>query len=53
MNLLQATADTFNYMVLGYAFILGVLTLYIISIAIRFRNLRNESELLKEVDLEE
>jgi len=53
MNLLQAPAETFNYMVLGYAFILGVLSLYLISIAIRFRNFRVEFELLKEVEVEE
>ena len=53
MNLLQAPSETFNYMVLGYAFILGVLSLYLISIVIRFRNLRNEFELLKEVEIEE
>jgi len=52
MNLLQAPADTFNYMVMGYAFILGVLALYIVSILVRFRRLRQEIELLDEVELE-
>ena len=50
MNLLQTSAETFKYMVMGYAFILGVLSLYIVSIVVRFRNLRQEAELLKEVE---
>jgi Na+-transporting methylmalonyl-CoA/oxaloacetate decarboxylase gamma subunit len=53
MNLLQATAETFNYMVMGYAFILGVLSLYIVTIVVRFRKLRQEVELLKDVEVEE
>ena len=53
MNLLQAPADTFNYMVMGYAFILGLLSLYLISIAVRFRNLRREIVLLEQVEGED
>ena len=53
MSLLQTTADTFNYMVMGYAFILGVLSLYIISIVIRYRKLSQEVELLKDIETAE
>jgi hypothetical protein len=53
MNLLQAPAETFNYMVMGYAFILGVLSLYIVSIFVRFKRLKQEVELLEEVEVEE
>ena len=53
MNLLQVPAETFNYMVMGYAFILGVLSLYIVSIIVRFRKLRQEAEMLREVETEE
>jgi hypothetical protein len=53
MNLLQAPAETFNYMAMGYAFILGVLSLYLVSIVIRFRKLNQEVELLEEVEVEE
>ena len=51
MNLLlQTPAETFNYMVLGYAFILGILSLYLVSIVLRFRKLKQEVELLKDVE---
>jgi hypothetical protein len=53
MNLLQAPAETLNYMVMGYAFILGVLSLYIVSILVRFKRLKQEVELLEEVEVEE
>jgi len=53
MNLLQAPAETFNYMLMGYAFILGVLSLYLISIAIRFRKLKREIVLLEQVEVED
>jgi hypothetical protein len=53
MNLLQAPAETFNYMVMGYAFILGMLSLYLISIVIRFRNLKREIVSLGEIEFEE
>ena len=53
MSLLQMPAETFNYMVMGYAFILGVLSLYIVSIFVRFRRLRQEVDLLEEVEGEQ
>ena len=52
MFLLQAPAETFNYMVLGFSVILGVLILYILSIAVRFRNLQRDMRLLEEVEVE-
>ncbi len=44
----DAPADTFNYMVLGYGVILGTMTLFIVSLFVRFRNLRRELEYLEE-----
>jgi hypothetical protein len=51
MFLQQAPAETFNYMVLGFSVIIGVLFVYIISILVRFRNLKKDITLLQEVDV--
>jgi hypothetical protein len=52
MFLQQNPAETFNYMVLGFSVILGVLFVYIISILVRFRNLKKDITLLQEVEVE-
>ncbi|MFN2303667.1 MAG: hypothetical protein ACK2TV_08030 [Anaerolineales bacterium] len=52
MFLQQAPAETFNYMVLGFSVILSVLILYILSIVVRFRNLKRDINLLEEVEVE-
>jgi hypothetical protein len=53
MFLLQAPAETFNYMVLGFSVILSVLFLYILSLAVRFRNLKRDLMVLKEIERQE
>jgi hypothetical protein len=53
MNLFDAPIDTFNYMVLGYAVILGCIGLYIVSLALRFRHLRRELEIYEAIEAEE
>ncbi|HEX9675220.1 MAG TPA: hypothetical protein VGA07_04525 [Anaerolineales bacterium] len=45
----EAPADTFNYMVLGFAVILGTMGLHVASLLVRFRNLRRDLEVLEEV----
>ena len=45
----EAPADTFNYMVLGFAVILGSMGLHVVSLLVRFRNLRRDLEVLDEV----
>jgi hypothetical protein len=45
-------AETFDYMVLGFAVILGCMALLIISMAVRFRNLRRDLDLLEETESE-
>ena len=52
MFLQQTPAETFNYMVLGFSVILGVLFIYIVSILVRFRNLKKDIALLQEVEVE-
>ncbi len=46
----DAPADTFNYMVLGFGVILGLMALFILSFFVRFRNLRRELEYLEETE---
>jgi hypothetical protein len=46
-------AETYEYMVLGFTVILGSMTLFIISLVVRFRNLRRDLDLLEEMEAEE
>ena len=51
MNLLQVgPADTTSYMIAGFAVIFGVMSLYVLSLVIRKRNLEKDLELLAELD---
>lgn len=47
---LQAPADTFNFMLLGFAVILGTMGLFIISLVMRFRSLKKDLEVLEEIE---
>ncbi|HET7011427.1 MAG TPA: hypothetical protein VFI11_11695 [Anaerolineales bacterium] len=46
----EGPAETLNYMILGYAVILGAMALFVISLIVRFRNLRKDVELLDELE---
>lgn len=46
----DAPAETLDFMILGYAVILGMITLFLISLALRFRRLRRDLEMLKELE---
>jgi hypothetical protein len=46
----EATPNTINYMILGYAVIFTVMAIYLVSLAIRQRNLRQDLDLLKELE---
>jgi hypothetical protein len=46
----ETPADTFNFMVLGFGVILGSMGLFVISLFVRFRNLRRDLEYLKETE---
>ncbi len=51
MNLLQVgPADTTSYMIAGYAVIFGVMSLYVLSLVVRKRNLEKDLEVLAELD---
>ena len=47
--LLQAPAETTNYMIAGFAVIFGVMLLYILSIYIRSNNLKEDYEVLTNI----
>jgi hypothetical protein len=46
----ETLADRFNFMVLGFGVILGSMGLFVISLFVRFRNLRRDLEYLKETE---
>lgn len=48
----QGPAQTLNYMIGGYAVFFTVLAAYLISLFIRLRNLRQESQMLQEIEKE-
>jgi len=50
---MDVTPDTINYMILGYAVIFGVMALYLASLAVRFRNLRQDERTLDELEKKE
>ena len=53
MNLLQiGPADTTSYMIAGYAVIFGVMSLYVLSLLVRTRDLEKDLEVLAELDHE-
>lgn len=51
--LLQAPAETTRYLVAGYTVIFSVMSLYIISLFVRTRNLKRQLEMLRELELEQ
>jgi hypothetical protein len=46
LPLLQDTPDTVNYLLAGYAILIGLLVLYVASWAVRRRNLQKDLELI-------
>ena len=46
LNLIQP-ADTTNYMIAGYAVIFGTMLLYIFSLLVRRKNLKQDLEILQ------
>lgn len=50
MNFLQGPAETTGYMILGLSVIVGFMILFVISLAVRFRSLRLDLQVLQEVE---
>jgi hypothetical protein len=44
----EAPAETTSYMIAGYAVIFGVMLIYLVSLYIRQRNLKQDLEVLEE-----
>ncbi len=53
MLFLAVTPDTFSFMVLGYAIILGTMAAYLLSLALRSRRMKNELRMLEEAQARE
>lgn len=46
----QGPADTINYMIMGFAVIFGTMALHIVSLIVRFQNLRRDQAVLDEIE---
>jgi hypothetical protein len=46
------TANTVNYMLAGYGVIFGIMLIYLVSLVVRWRNLRQDESMLKDLDKE-
>lgn len=49
---MESPANTLSYMLLGYGVIFGVMLIYIISLAVRTRNLKQDEALLLDLEKE-
>jgi hypothetical protein len=47
---MDAPANTLTYMIAGYSIIFSIMAIYLVSLIIRWRNLRKDEELLKDLD---
>jgi len=50
LPMLLEPAQTTNYMILGLSVIVGSMLLFVGSLAVRFRNLRQDLQVLEEVE---
>jgi len=50
MLLQDAPADTVNYMILGFSVILGLIGLYLASLAVRWRSAQRDLRMLEEIE---
>ncbi len=53
MLLQEAPAETFSFMAFGFIVILGIMGLYLLSLASRYRNVKQDMELLDELSAKE
>jgi len=45
--------ETTNYMIAGYTVIFGVMLVYLVSLVVRWRNLKQDAQILLEMDNKE
>lgn len=50
---MEQPADTVSYFIAGYVVIFGVMIVYLASLIIRWRNLKQDEALLNELDQKE
>jgi hypothetical protein len=50
MFFLDTPPDTSQYMIAGYAVAFGVMLLYVVSLAVRSRNLNRDMSMLEEMN---
>jgi hypothetical protein len=50
---MDAPANTMSYMLAGYGVIFGIMIIYLASLIIRWRNLRQDEEMLEELEKKE
>lgn len=53
MLLQQGTTQTSGYMIAGFGVIFGVMLVYLVSLAVRWRGLRQELQVLQEDEKKE
>lgn len=47
---MDAPADTLTYMIAGYSVIFSIMAIYLVSLIVRWKNLRKDEELLKDLE---
>lgn len=47
---MESSANTFQYFIAGYAVIFGIMAAYVISLVVRWNNLKQEAALLEELE---
>ncbi len=50
---MDAPADTLGYFIAGYGVIFGAMFIYLISLILRRKNLRQDEEMLRELEKKE
>ena len=50
---MDVTPNTVSYMLMGYGVIFGVMAIYLVSLLVRFRNLRQDEKTLDELEKKE
>jgi hypothetical protein len=44
------TLETTNYMIAGYTVIFGVMLVYLVSLVVRWRNLKQDEQVLQDME---
>lgn len=47
---MEGPANTLNYMLLGYGVIFGIMFLYLASLVVRWRNLKQDEQMLEDLE---